>query len=389
MPARRKRRSITLESPPSSFAIVVPWLHGIRGHRVSINLARELADRGARVDFLVGRMNRELVGPVSSQLGKARPSYLGYLGSGRTSILRFARYQYSRSSDRALSKAVAIGHQQAPYDVVLVASNEGHWIAAYLRKRLGVKAPLLAVCVRELVEHPLWLGYERRWSHARKLFSPLYPLFHQAEAERLREFDRVYSISPWTSLLLDYFYGIRRSPTLAMVDRTFYDAQIPSLPQNYVAVPTAALDREGVAMIQAVARAIPNLRTYGPTGVPGIPHEGFLSDPDLVSFVGSAAATLFVFDYEALGLIPLESLAAGTPVVTLPKQGPRVLLTGNPGVRFGTTPEELSAGLRELMPLSRDPAWRRELRASVGGFHPQRATNDFLSTLGRSRDGLS
>jgi hypothetical protein len=376
-----------MEPGPSSFSIVVPWLHGIRGHRVSINLARELSEHGARVDFLVGRMNRGLVETVTTALGRARPSYLGFLESAHTSIGKFAAYQYSRSLDRELATTIATAHRQAAYDVVLVASNEGHWIASYLRRAFPDAGPVLAVCVREMVEHPFWLGYERSWPLVRRFLSPLYPLFHDAELERLREFDRIYSISPWTSLMLDYFYGIRNSPTIAMVDRAFFEVPISPTSKEYVAVPTAALDREGRALVQEVARLVPNLRTYGQTSVPGIPHEGFLSDRDLVRFIASAAATLFIFDYEALGLIPLESLAAGTPVATISKQGPRLILDGNPGVRFGSTAGELSTALGALTQLSSDANWRQGLRSSVAGFHPSRATADFLSNLARSRSG--
>jgi hypothetical protein len=359
----------------------VPWLHGIGGHRVSLNLARELADRGARVDYLVGRMNRGLMEHVSSLLGDAQLTYLGVLSSTDTSIPNYARYQYSRKLNRELAKSIAATHRRAPYDLVLVIANEGHWLPSYLRGRLPPPIPILAVCVRELVEHPFWLGYERKWSRTRRLLSPLYPLFHDSESERLQEFDRVYSNSPWTSFLLDYFYGIRESPTLAMIDRSFFEVPIPQNPANYVAVPTASLDRKGTALVQKIALEVPNLRTFGRTRVPGIPHEGFLPDFKLVSFLAAASATLFVFDYEALGLIPIESLAAGTPVATIPKQGPRMLLTGNPGVRFGITAHELAEAIAALTQVSGDPSWRSELRKSVLGFHPNNGTTDFLATL--------
>ncbi|MCI4351796.1 MAG: glycosyltransferase [Thermoplasmata archaeon] len=372
-----------MDRVPSSFSIVVPWLDAMMGHRVSINLAQELADRGAKVDFLVGLMNRTLVGPVSKHLGAANPTYLGFINNTHASIPKYATYQYNRTLDRKLARSIADAHRRTPYDVVLVLSNEGHWIASYLRRYLPSQRPTLAVCVRELVENPFWLGYERPWPRARRLMSPLYPWIHDAESERLREFDRVYSISPWTSLLLDYFYGIRQSPTLAMIDRSFFEIPTASTPGDYVAVPTAALDRSGISLVQEVAELVPNLRTYGPLAVPGIPHEGFLSDPDLVSFVAAAAATLFIFDYEALGLIPIESLAAGTPVATIPKEGPRLVLSGNPGVRFGTTSAELSTALVTLSKLSVESAWRKLLRNSVAGFHPSRATTAFLSTLSR------
>jgi glycosyltransferase involved in cell wall biosynthesis len=377
-----------MSSRPVSVAIVVPWIHGIRGHRISINLAQELAGRGAKVDFYIGRIFEPLVAPVRSGLGRATLHVGQTIPTGKTSMVRYARFQYSRLLDREISRSIARDHAQTPFDVVFVVSNEGHWLAGYLRKSLRPRVPLLAVNVREMVEHPFWLGYERAWSLPRTLFSPLYPLAHQIEVQRLREFDVVFANSPWTAELLDYFYGLRRSPTLMVVDRIFYDAPVATRPSEYVAVATASLDPAGTALLREIHAQVPNLRTYGKVAVPGIPHEGFLTDQKLVEFMAGAAANLFLFDYEALGLIPLESLAAGTPVVTVPKQGPLSVLAGNPHVRFGLTPDQLVAGLRDVMALSRDPAWRTSCRESVRGLDPKHATDLWLEQLS-ARSALS
>lgn len=365
-----------------SVAIVVPWLHGIRGHRISVGLARELSAQGTPTEFFVGRLFEGLAPWLRAGLGGAALNVGREVRSGETSILEFARHQYSRSLDRELARTIAARHAVSPFDLVFVISNEGHGLASYLRRYIPSSRPLLAVCVRELVEHPFWLGYERKWRRARALFSSLYPLAHEYEAERLRTFDRVYSNSPWTSGLLDYFYGIRVAPTFALVDRMFYEAPRGPPGSDYIAVPTASLDAEGTRTVQSIGRRVPGLRTFGKKAVPGLPHAGFLSDPELVSFLAGARATLFVFDYEALGLIPLESLAVGTPVVTIPKQGPWATLAGNPWVRFGTTADELARALEELRATPPTGEDVREIcRRSVISFHPDRAIEGLWESL--------
>jgi glycosyltransferase involved in cell wall biosynthesis len=372
---------LSMQQRDVSIAIVVPWIHGIRGHRISINLASELARRGARVDYFVGRIHEPLVATVRAGLGDATLHVGATLPTGKTSMVRYARYQYSRLLDRELARTIAAEHARARYDVVFVVSNEGHWMAGYLRRYLPEPRPILAVNVREMVEHPFLLGYERPFKRARMFFSPLYPLAHQIETERLREFDLVFSNSPWTAGLLDYFYGIRRSPSLIVVDSAFYDIPLATGASAYVAVPTAALDRPMTRLLLELKDRLPNLRTYGKLAVPGIPHAGFLPDAELPPFLAAARATLFLFDYEALGLMPLESLAAGTPVVTIPKEGPYVVLRDNPYVRFGTTVDELVTGVNAVGARASDRAWRAGCRTSMAAFHPRAATDRWLRTV--------
>ena len=373
-----------MKQPDLSVAIVVPWLPGaggVAGHRTSIDYARELASRGLRVDFVTGRIFRGLTRAVGEALGNARFHYLKEIRAGEASIPRYARHQYSRILDRQLAKAIAKLHSSEPIDFVLVAATEGHWLPAYLRAYVPGPRPLTSVCVTELVEHPFWLGYERNWTLARLLLSPLYPAFHAFEAQRLQRFDLVFSNSSWTSALLDYFYGIRESPTLGMVGRSFFEAKLNSSGSSYIAVPTASLDAAGRQLIERVHQSHPNLRTYGRRSIPGIPHAGFLSESDMISFLAGAAATLFVFDYEALGLIPLESLAVGTPVVTIPKQGPYAVLANNPNVRFGCTAEQLAAACSDLERSGQGAERRLECRNSVSNFHPDHAVDALLTTI--------
>lgn len=53
-----------------------------------------------------------------------------------------------------------------------------------------------------------------------------------------------------------------------------------------------------------------------------IDYKGFVSREELISLYSNALFTAFPFTTEALGWVPLESIACGTPVLTYNKQGP-------------------------------------------------------------------
>ena len=117
----------------------------------------------------------------------------------------------------------------------------------------------------------------------------------------------------------------------------------------YVAIPTAALDNEKIKIIQSLAKNGIELIAYGPIQVSGIRNEGFVSDEKLKEILGKASVTLFLFDYEGLGLIPFESLAMGTPVVTEKKLGPGMELASNPYVEFVEDHENLTELLKNYL----------------------------------------
>jgi glycosyltransferase involved in cell wall biosynthesis len=55
---------------------------------------------------------------------------------------------------------------------------------------------------------------------------------------------------------------------------------------------------------------------------PNIQFEGNVSDQRLVDLYANALYTLFTFNHEPFGYIPVESMACGTPVLTYNAQGP-------------------------------------------------------------------
>lgn len=93
-------------------------------------------------------------------------------------------------------------------------------------------------------------------------------------------------------------------------------------------------------IIKAVADAGVIIKAFG--NVPSAPKPllkhpninflGKVSDEELVDLYSNALYTLFAFNHEPFGYVPVESMACGTPVLTYNKQGPsETVINGKTG----------------------------------------------------------
>ena len=98
-----------------------------------------------------------------------------------------------------------------------------------------------------------------------------------------------------------------------------------------------------------------------------IPTSGYVNDEEMIDILSKAKGVFFPFDYEALGLIPLEALAVGTPVITYGKQGPYSFLKhlDGKGVYFVNSYPELKGKCLELLDSKVDPLSSLECRRYV------------------------
>lgn len=369
-------------------AVVTPYVARVFGNRAAFAVARELA-REHEVTVHAHTVDQRVLGEVERLLAPAKFTALHTTSIRCLSMSRLLWWQLSRGSDRALARALEQEHARAPLDVVIVVADEGHWLGGYVRQWSARTKPITVLCVLELLDHSFLLGYDRPWANLRRLAAPVYPLVHAMEARRLAAFDRLTSISRWTSELLDYLYGLPSAASLAVYDdRLFQISGSAAVPEGapYLAVPTAALDARSSPVIARLhANGVP-LRTFGPRPVPGVPHEGFLADEEMVRLLAGARATLFLFDYEALGLLPIESLAVGTPVITYPRQGPHAEHWNNPNVRFATSYPEIRATAQELLERPKDRPTIEACERSVAEYRPAAVVSRLLPLLHPKRD---
>jgi len=364
-------------------AIVVPLIKKVHGNRLSFCLARGLARSNEVTVYAETALDR-LVPEVEKQVAPAGFRALRTTSSPRSTNLELLSHQLRRGPDRRLSDCLHADHRTKPFDWVVVFANEGHWIASYVASWSESNRPRTALALLDPIEQIFLLARDRPLPIARQLLMPLYPVLHRIESQRIRRFDRVFPISRWVSELGSFLYGITPADSLAALDSDLFTppAQVDdSTP--YVAVPTMSLRPSDGDLVRAVARGGIPLTTFGPKEVSGVPHRGFLPDRELVSFLAGARATLFLFDYEALGLLPLESLAVGTPVVTLPSGGPFIELRENPFVSFANDVEGLTRLCNRFL---REPRAVRDpdrIRASVREYFASEVSVRWARSLER------
>lgn len=291
--------------------------------------------------------------------------------------------QLIRGPDRRVSRHLATDHRADRFDWVVVFANEGHWIADYVTAWDSMPKPLTGLVMMDPIDQIFLLAHDRPNRRLRRFMNPLYPLLHEIEFQRIRRFDRLYAISQWTSQLCAHLYGVPPPESLAAVDEELFQPRLSiGNASPYIAVPTISVgDREESALRDLARRDLP-LVTFGPRAIDGIPHEGFLTETELVSFLARARLTLFLFDYEGLGLLPLESLAVGTPVVTLPKGGPLAELRGNEFVHFAQDLDSIYSEARSLLDEARPPGLADEIRSSITTYFAARVAERWGQSLG-------
>jgi glycosyltransferase involved in cell wall biosynthesis len=104
----------------------------------------------------------------------------------------------------------------------------------------------------------------------------------------------------------------------------------------------------------------------------GLPIEfrANVADAELVALYGSCTAALFTAPNEDFGLVPLEAMAAGLPVLAVDNGGPReTVLDGRTGWLLPPTPEAFAAQMERVLDGSAD---MERMRAAA-----QRRAGDF------------
>jgi len=120
---------------------------------------------------------------------------------------------------------------------------------------------------------------------------------------------------------------------------------------------------------------------------------GRVSKRKLVDLYANALFTLFPFTCEPMGLVPIESMACGTPVLTYGRQGPAATVVHNSTGWLVATPDEMVTKATEIWRrgdtgISRDACIRRarnfsgkrmvdELASWIEGACPLDAVEDF------------
>ena len=118
---------------------------------------------------------------------------------------------------------------------------------------------------------------------------------------------------------------------------------------------------------------------------PGIEFIGEITERDKGSFLGGALALLFPIAWpEPFGLVMIEALACGTPVVAFPIGSVPEILEPGVNALLGSTPAELVAGLQNIERID-----RRACRESFERrFSDARMSEDYQKVYRRMLEGV-
>jgi len=104
---------------------------------------------------------------------------------------------------------------------------------------------------------------------------------------------------------------------------------------------------------------------FGHRKIEGLINRGYVSDDELIDIIGNASATLFLFHFKSFGLIPLESLAVGTPVITQPKLATRLEWRDNKFAKFFNDYDECLKACKEFLRNDLTNQQREKVKESV------------------------
>ncbi len=363
------------------FVIVVPWLSAVGGNIIALDLASELAESGLDVTLICHTVNTTVLEEVNNRLGKVDFIFQKQERVSKKSALAYFKRQYLSSYGIKIANVIQKEHEKKDITTVLLISDEGITLAKHLKSRMGTKTPILSISVMELVEHNFFAFTKRFGHHISIIISPFYALLHNRYEKYLSFFDKIYTNSDWTSMMLSSFYGKTSNGEIQFVSNDFFQVPIKreSSSGKYIVVPTTSLDRTLMGIAERLSREFgESLIFYGDKQIPGGKNVGFLEFSDMIQLISKSNGMLFLFDYEALGLIPLEALALGIPVATFNKEGPSLSMKGAKMVTYVSTYEEIKNACHDFLNLNITDEMAAKCRMSVERFRPEKILPLFL-----------
>jgi glycosyltransferase involved in cell wall biosynthesis len=147
---------------------------------------------------------------------------------------------------------------------------------------------------------------------------------------------------------------------------------VKDLPGLRLSIVGGALDSEGAALLAQLER-----RAKQPDLAGRVEFHGWVDDA--VRALAEATCLLHCSDREPLGVVLMEALASGRPVVAPDSGGPSEILDDEVGRLY--RPGDAEAGARALVAVAQDPAVAERL----GAAGRRRAESEFDSRLARER----
>jgi glycosyltransferase involved in cell wall biosynthesis len=363
-----------------NIAIVVPYIPKIEGNRMAFNIARGLsADNDVTV--ISHTVISKVVNEVEELCKPVKLKYIRQAESGGFGFKFALKYQFLRGKSRDLANFIL---KSDKFDAIIVIANEGHWLPSYIKRKSNAKVYLILMELHDRGIISLQNSNAKKSIVKGIILSPIYGLLKYFERKRFSSFDLLFANSIWTKTIFEYLYGLPVSDVVFAIDTEHFKPSSSRIfNDNFIVVPTASLKNNFTAMetLKRLSSEGIRLVCYGSVSVPGVENLGYVDDDRMIQILSEASATLFLFNYEALGLIPFESLACGTPVITERKQGPGLQLSVNENVHFFNSYEELKELCIQLTRTGKTDAIKNSCRNSIMSYDYRKVADMLRSRL--------
>ena len=362
-------------------AVIVPWVYAVRGN--IIDLANELGRLGNEVDLLAYEVFEGIIDEVNSKCDNCNFIYKRELNSNSHGKWKYFYKQILRDYSKPLLKFIIQHYKHKKYDAVVLIASEGMKLGKNLKRKTSIDPPISVFISMEIPEHNLKNVLTGCFPRLGIMFLPFYYIMHRRYRKLLNHFDLVFSNSEWTRIMVDFFYKMPSAGIFQSISNTFFEEPLGKAinDEQYIAVPTASFGRDEKSTALRLESEGFNLVFFGPRPIDSAKYRGFLSESDMKKVVKNANALLFLFDYEALGLNPIESLALGTPVITYMKEGPALSLKNNNFVTFVSSYDEVKKAVRSSMKVRPSTEKRIECRKSVAEFQSAKIAEIIIRRL--------
>ena len=369
-------------------AVVIPYIHRIEGNKIALLLASQLVKEGNDVSLIIWKIKSSIYENLIKKYPGLKIKYHKKMRRGKFGVIFAIKYQLLKGVDRRLSNMILKEDKSSMFDFVIVPSNEGKGIAQDIKKSELIDKPITMVTIMELHEDGMLMYHRKKaLKIASFLFYPIFFILQIFEDKRIKSFDIITVISKWTSHSLSYFYGINSS-----VETIFYDPETFNKVQyehnnvnRYIAVPTVSITEKHKKIIQKLINNGINIIAFGRRKIDTENYLGFVSDEKLRDILTNASATLFLFDYEAFGLIPLESLICGTPVITEAKLGVFPEYNGCPDVHFAEEYEDIKILCNSFLNSEKTTDSRKRCIEWAKQYDPEIVTKKILKAYEKAK----
>lgn len=170
------------------------------------------------------------------------------------------------------------------------------------------------------------------YKYSYKLLGSTLRILERHLAKRFRDLSEVFVANSVFCASMYEKWGISVDKIISPpLDCSLFEPKTSNPTADYVLTHFGTFGKEGrFSTVKAVADAGVPIRVFGETSqIPqslkkyhGISFLGKVTDAELANLYSNALYTLFAFEHEPFGYIPVESMACGTPVLTYRKQGP-------------------------------------------------------------------